>query len=115
MAFLLKNSLKLNLNKQLLKQYCLINQQLQQQTFKTSTKLYEPHKQNRETTSQNETTTATTNAQKKSKESIKITLIQNQGMTVTALEEAKNLAKRRTMHLVKVQDMDPKTQRPVYK
>ncbi|XP_075165997.1 mitochondrial translation initiation factor 3 [Haematobia irritans] len=54
-------------------------------------------------------------AQKKSKSSIKITLIQNQNLTVTALEEARNLAKRRSMHLVQVQKMDNKTQRPVYK
>lgn len=114
MAFLLKNSLKLNISKQFLKAYCLSGQQLQQKTFKTTTNLYEPHKQKTETTLQTEAVVST-NAQKKPKDGIKITLIQNQNMTVTALEEAKSLAKRRSMHLVKIQDMDPKTHRPVYK
>ncbi|XP_061399987.1 translation initiation factor IF-3 [Musca vetustissima] len=51
----------------------------------------------------------------KSSSSLKITLMQNQNVSVTSLEEAKNLAKRRSMHLVQVQKLDTKTQRPVYK
>uniref|UniRef100_A0A1I8NA03 Translation initiation factor IF-3, mitochondrial n=1 Tax=Musca domestica TaxID=7370 RepID=A0A1I8NA03_MUSDO len=54
-------------------------------------------------------------AQKKKSSSLKITLLQNQNVTVTSLEEAKNLAKRRSMQLVQVQKLDTKTQRPVYK
>ncbi|XP_073844816.1 mitochondrial translation initiation factor 3 [Musca autumnalis] len=52
---------------------------------------------------------------KSSTSALKITLMQNQNVTVTSLEEAKNLAKRRSMHLVQVQKFDTKTQRPVYK
>uniref|UniRef100_A0A1A9WV25 Translation initiation factor 3 N-terminal domain-containing protein n=1 Tax=Glossina brevipalpis TaxID=37001 RepID=A0A1A9WV25_9MUSC len=58
----------------------------------------------------------TPNEEKKAQNTAKITLIQNQNVsTVTTLEEAKNLAKRRSMHLVQIQKMDTKTQRPVYK
>ncbi|XP_023308346.2 translation initiation factor IF-3, mitochondrial isoform X2 [Lucilia cuprina] len=112
MAFLLRNSLKFSWQKQLLNACSQQKQQLQKNGFKTSSFLLNPHKQNPNTTQENGTTA---NAQKKHKESMKITLIQNQNMTVTALEEAQSLAKRRSMHLVKVQDMDAKTQRPVYK
>lgn len=112
MAFLLRNSLKLSLGQQILKVYCQQHQLIQQQGLKTSSVFFNPHKQIPNTTSNNDNSSA---AQKKHKDSPKITLIQNQNITVTALEEAKHLAKRRSMHLVKVQDMDAKTQRPVYK
>ncbi|XP_065367637.1 translation initiation factor IF-3 [Calliphora vicina] len=111
MAFLLRNSLKFSLGKQFLKVYCQQGQQLQLQGLKTTNVILNPHKQNPNTTQQNDNA----NNAKKHKDSLKITLIQNQNITVTALEDAKNLAKRRSMHLVKVQDMDTKTQRPVYK
>ena len=46
----------------------------------------------------------------------KITLIQpNNVISVTSLEEAHKISKRRDMKLLKVQDMDNKSQRPVYK
>lgn len=55
-------------------------------------------------------------AKKKTKEIPKITLIQqNDAMSVTTLEEATKLARRRDLQLIKVQDLDPKSQRPVYK
>ncbi|XP_029174571.1 uncharacterized protein LOC114943158 isoform X2 [Nylanderia fulva] len=46
----------------------------------------------------------------------KITLLSpDDRMTVTVLEEAQRLAKRRKFVLVKISDLDSKTQRPVYK
>lgn len=46
----------------------------------------------------------------------KITLVSpDNSMTVTVLEDAQRLAKRRKLTLVKVSDLDSKTQRPVYK
>ncbi|KAJ8984951.1 hypothetical protein NQ317_007820 [Molorchus minor] len=45
----------------------------------------------------------------------KITLIQGDELTVTSLEEAQKLSKRRDLKLVKIIDLDTKTQRPVYK
>ncbi|XP_053967150.1 translation initiation factor IF-3 [Anastrepha ludens] len=46
----------------------------------------------------------------------KITLVQpNQSIAITTLKEAQKLAKRRELHLVKQQDFDTKTQRPIYK
>ncbi|KAM7345255.1 mitochondrial translation initiation factor 3 [Cochliomyia hominivorax] len=112
MAFLLRNSLKLALRQQFLKVNCQQTQIIQLLGIKTTSVFLDPHKQNPDATEHND---SSTNVQKKHKEQLKITLIQNQNMTVTALEEAKHLAKRRSMHLVKVQDMDTKTQRPVYK
>lgn len=55
---------------------------------------------------------------KKSKRPIvpKITLLSGQDdISVTTLEEAQKLAKRRDLKLVKIIDIDTKTQRPVYK
>lgn len=53
---------------------------------------------------------------KKTIEIPKITLIQqNDAMSVTTLEEATKLARRRDLQLIKIQDLDPKSQRPVYK
>lgn len=52
---------------------------------------------------------------KKSKNVIRITLIQQGAMSVTTLEEAHKLAKRRNMHLLQTNSLDTKTQRPVYK
>lgn len=52
---------------------------------------------------------------KKKKDSVKITLLgKNNNVTVTSLEEAQKLSHRRNMTLMKVQDFDVKTQRPVY-
>lgn len=46
----------------------------------------------------------------------KITLVSlDNSVTVTVLDEAQRLAKRRKLNLVKVSDLDSKTQRPVYK
>ncbi|CAD7011920.1 uncharacterized protein LOC101461675 [Ceratitis capitata] len=46
----------------------------------------------------------------------KITLVHpNQNIVVITFKEAQKLAKRRELHLVKQQDYDTKTQRPVYK
>ncbi|XP_057658265.1 translation initiation factor IF-3 [Diorhabda carinulata] len=45
----------------------------------------------------------------------KITLIQDQQLSVTTLEEAQRLSKRRNLKLVKIIDLDTKTQRPIYK
>ncbi|EFN61446.1 Translation initiation factor IF-3 [Camponotus floridanus] len=46
----------------------------------------------------------------------KITLVSlDNSMTVTVLEDAQRLAKRRKLNLIKVNDFDSKTQRPVYK
>lgn len=54
---------------------------------------------------------------KKKKTSIipKITLFQGNDISVTTLEEAQKLSKRRDLKLVKIVDLDAKTQRPVYK
>lgn len=56
-------------------------------------------------------------AQKKPKRPIipKITLISADNVSVTTLEEAQKLSKRRDLKLVKIIDVDTKTQRPVYK
>ncbi|CAG9762896.1 unnamed protein product [Ceutorhynchus assimilis] len=45
----------------------------------------------------------------------KITLISGQDITVSTLDEAQKLAKRRELKLVKIIDLDTKTQRPLYK
>lgn len=46
----------------------------------------------------------------------KITLLlPDDSMTVTVLEDAQHLAKRRKLTLVKISDLDSKTQRPLYK
>lgn len=46
----------------------------------------------------------------------RITLLSgNDDITVTTLEEAQKLSKRRDLKLVKIVDLDTKTQRPVYK
>ncbi|XP_044748095.1 uncharacterized protein LOC123309187 [Coccinella septempunctata] len=45
----------------------------------------------------------------------KITLISDSMVSITTLEEAKKLSKRRDLKLVKIVDMDVKTQRPTYK
>ncbi|KAJ8910014.1 hypothetical protein NQ315_014440 [Exocentrus adspersus] len=58
-----------------------------------------------------------TGEEKKKKTEIipKITLLSGDQITVTTLEEAQKLSKRRDLKLVKVVDLDTKTQRPVYK
>lgn len=55
--------------------------------------------------------------QKKKKTTIipKITLLQGNDITITTLEEAQKLSKRRDLKLVKIVDLDTKTQRPIYK
>lgn len=57
------------------------------------------------------------NAEKKKKKFVeKITLITDgNNIEVTSLEEAKKLSTRRNLKLVKMVDVDFKTQRPVYK
>nr|CAH7736641.1 unnamed protein product [Callosobruchus chinensis] len=45
----------------------------------------------------------------------KITLLQGDDLTVTTLEEAQKISKRRDLKLVKIVDLDTKTERPVYK
>lgn len=45
----------------------------------------------------------------------KITLFQGNEITVTTLEEAQKLSKRRDLKLVKIVDLDTKTQRPIYR
>lgn len=45
----------------------------------------------------------------------KITLLNGEELTVTTLEEAQKLSKRRDLKLVKLVDFETKTQRPVYK
>ncbi|XP_018576552.1 translation initiation factor IF-3, mitochondrial [Anoplophora glabripennis] len=45
----------------------------------------------------------------------KITLISGDQLTVSTLEEAQKISKRRDLKLVKIVDLDTKTQRPVYK
>ncbi|XP_050307795.1 translation initiation factor IF-3, mitochondrial isoform X2 [Anthonomus grandis grandis] len=45
----------------------------------------------------------------------KITLLHGDELTVTTLEEAQKLAKRRDLKLMKVTDIDTKTQRAVYR
>lgn len=58
-----------------------------------------------------------TGEEKKKKTNIipKITLISGDQLTITTLEEAQKLSKRRDLKLVKIVDLDTKTQRPVYK
>ncbi|VEN63158.1 unnamed protein product [Callosobruchus maculatus] len=45
----------------------------------------------------------------------KITLLHGDDLTVTTLEEAQKISKRRDLKLVKILDLDTKTERPVYK
>nr|CAI5857162.1 unnamed protein product [Callosobruchus analis] len=45
----------------------------------------------------------------------KITLLHGNDLTVTTLEEAQKISKRRDLKLVKIVDLDTKTERPVYK
>lgn len=45
----------------------------------------------------------------------KITLLQGNEISVTTLEEAQKLSRRRDLKLVKIVDLDTKTQRPIYK
>ncbi|XP_059226607.1 translation initiation factor IF-3 [Stomoxys calcitrans] len=104
MAFLLKNSLRFAVASHLLRSRTTNIQNLSSASAVVWQKA-----------NVGDSETGGSNTQKKSKASVKITLIQNQNVTVTALEEARNLAKRRSMHLVQVQKMDTKTQRPVYK
>lgn len=55
-------------------------------------------------------------SEKKKKRFIpKITLLQQEAITITTLEEAQKLSKRRDLKLIKLTDLDTKTQRPVYK
>lgn len=55
-------------------------------------------------------------AAKKPKTAPKITLIaQDQSVQVVNLDEAQRISKRRDLKLVKIIDLDLKTQRPVYK
>lgn len=58
-----------------------------------------------------------TGEEKKKKTNIipKITLISGDQLTIVTLEEAQNISKRRDLKLVKIVDLDTKTQRPVYK
>lgn len=55
--------------------------------------------------------------QKKKKTAVipKITLVQGDIVSITTLEEAQKLSKRRDLKLVKIVDEDTKTQRPIYK
>lgn len=53
---------------------------------------------------------------KKSKSEPKVTLLGiNNATSITTLEEAQKISKRRNLKLVQIQEMDTKTQRPVYK
>ncbi|KAL5288788.1 HRASLS family protein [Megaselia abdita] len=53
---------------------------------------------------------------KKPKTDIKVTLLgTNNATTITSLEEAQKISKRRNLKLVQVQEFDSKTHRPVYK
>lgn len=64
------------------------------------------------------TTTTTGNSTPKKKKTVpipKVTLIQGDEVLVTSLEEAQKLSKRRHLKLVKIVDVDTKTERPVYK
>ncbi|KAL1513090.1 hypothetical protein ABEB36_002559 [Hypothenemus hampei] len=45
----------------------------------------------------------------------KITLLSGEDISLSTLEEAQKIAKRRDLKLVKILDLDTKTQRPVYK
>ncbi|XP_030745807.1 uncharacterized protein LOC115874708 [Sitophilus oryzae] len=45
----------------------------------------------------------------------KVTLLHGEDITITTLEEAQKIAKRRDLKLVRIIDLDTKTQRPVYK
>lgn len=45
----------------------------------------------------------------------RITLLSGNDVTVTTLDEAEKLSKRRDLKLVKIIDLDTKTQRPIYK
>lgn len=45
----------------------------------------------------------------------KITLLHGDEITVTTFEDAQRLSKRRDLKLVKIVDIDTKTQRPIYK
>lgn len=60
--------------------------------------------------------TAAAAAAKKTKVAPKITLIaQDQSVSIVNLDEAQRISKRRDLKLVKIIDLDMKTQRPVYK
>ncbi|XP_034476907.1 translation initiation factor IF-3, mitochondrial [Drosophila innubila] len=62
------------------------------------------------------TTTTRDNGQKANKSQQKITLIaQNQAMSVTTLDEAQKLAKRRDLHLLRLNQTDAKTGRVVFR
>ncbi|XP_045479190.1 uncharacterized protein LOC123684107 [Harmonia axyridis] len=54
-------------------------------------------------------------AKKKTTPIPKITLISDSLVSITTLEEAQKLSKRRDLKLVKILDLDLKTQRPTYK
>lgn len=59
-----------------------------------------------------------TDEQQKKKKTViipKITLLQGNEITVTTLEDAQKLSKRRDLKLVKIVDIDTKSQRPIYK
>lgn len=45
----------------------------------------------------------------------RITLLNGSEITITTLEEAQKLSKRRDLKLVKIVDLDTKTQRPIYR
>lgn len=104
MSFFVKTFSKVP--KTLLKVDLFRSYQLQLQSLRTSSVLFKDPVVKRSTEAK---------PQKKHKDFLKITLLQNENITVTGLEDAKNLAKRRSLHLVKIQDMDSKTQRPIYK
>lgn len=64
------------------------------------------------------TIASTTNAPPKKKKTVpipKVTLIQDGEVLITSLEDAQKLSKRRNLKLVKMIDIDTKTERPVYK
>lgn len=62
------------------------------------------------------TTKTKTDEQKANKLKQKITLIgQNESINITTLEEAQKLAKRRDLHLLRLQQPDAKTGRLVFK
>ncbi|CAG9860786.1 unnamed protein product [Phyllotreta striolata] len=67
------------------------------------------------TTNSTETKTEDTVKKKKTVPIPKITLLSGDNLTITTLEEAQKLSKRRDLKLVKINDLDSKTQRPVYK
>lgn len=61
-------------------------------------------------------TTSKENGPKTNKSQQKITLIaQNQAMSITTLDEAQKLAKRRDLHLLRLNQTDAKTGRVVFR